>query len=139
MATGFNWDNFSPDLQQNAMYDASNGQTLHMEDKAGQKAASYCLRAKEKVDAQLRKIAELKKVSGFGEGVPLDTGKGVVDQYATVAANLEIALQSLSKEYQSFADRFIATEMAVRAVEANNTQALKGQQISIDPHASDMQ
>lgn len=139
MTTGFNWDNFSPNLQQNAMYDASNGQTLHMAENAGQKAAAHCLRAKEKVEAQLRKIAELKKVSGFGEGVPLDTGKGVVDQYSTVAVNLETALKALSKEYQGFADRFVATEMAIRAVEENNTASLKGRQISIDPHAAGMQ
>lgn len=139
MATGFNWDNFSPDLQQNAMHDASNGQTLHMEDKAGQKAAAYCLRAKEKVDAQLDKIDDLAVVKGFGEDVPLDTGRGVTSEYKAVTENLREALNTLSKEYQGFADRFVATEMAVRAVESNNTQALKGQQISIDPHAPGMQ
>ncbi|MEU9806496.1 hypothetical protein [Mycobacterium sp. NPDC050853] len=139
MATGFNWDNFSPDLQQNAMYDASNGQTLHMAENAGQKAAAYCLRAKEKVDAQVDKIRDLEVVKGFGEDVPLDTGRAVADQYKSVAASLREALTALSAEYQGFADRFVATEMAIRAVESNNTQALKGQQLSIDPHAPSMQ
>lgn len=139
MTTGFNWDNFSPDLQQNAMHDASNGRTLHMAENAGQKAAAYCLRAKEKVDAQLDKIDDLAAAKGFGEDVPLDTGQGVAGQYKSIAESLREALNALSKEYQGFADRFVATEMAIRAVESNNTQALSGRQISIDPHAPGMQ
>ncbi len=138
MTTGFNWDNFSPEVQQQALQDASNG-PLHLAENAGQKSAAYCLRAKEKIEAQLKMIDQLRKIEGFGEGVPLPTGTDATSQYAAVADSLRTALEALSKDYDTFANRFVATEMAIRAVEANNTAALKGHQISIDPHASGMQ
>lgn len=137
MATGFNWDNFSPEVQQQALQDATG--PLHLAENAGQKSAAYCLRAKEKIEAQIAKIDTLRTITGFGEGVPLPTGTDAVSQYGTVADNLRTALEALSKDYDTFANRFVATEMAIRAVEANNTAALKGHQISIDPHAPGMQ
>ena len=138
VTTGFNWDKFSPEVQQQALQDASNG-PLHLAENAGQKSAAYCLRAKEKIRAQIQKIDALRLITGFGEGVPLPTGTDAVSQYGTVADNLRTALEALSADYQTFANRFVATEMAIRAVEANNTAALKGHQISIDPHAPGMQ
>lgn len=138
MTTGFNWDKFSPEVQQQALQDASNG-PLHLAENAGQKSAAYCLRAKEKIQEQINKIDDLRLITGFGEGVPLPTGKDAVDQYGNVADSLKTALEALKQDYDTFADRFVATEMAIRAVEANNTAALKGHQLSIDPHAPGMQ
>jgi hypothetical protein len=81
--------------------------TLHMKDGAGAELAAPMLKARDIIDAQIKKQNRRQGLT-FGA---LPTGDEVKAQYDERAQKANIGLAKLRDQYQEFADHFIATEL----------------------------